>query len=228
MVRKLCIYIDESGTLSKNPKNPPYYVYAGYWCTSSHCTAIESSFAKHLNSFFPSTKQGEKKASSIKNRKKRYLLKGIMERNGDSFHPIFIVEGIKGLEKPLDSKENVQYHKNYLLRRFVETCVQQYRRIYNTKVSEVIVNIDDQSRTELMASDSFPTYLNKYFAGRYMTQNYTESDAIFNVNFRDSNKYRSIQICDILANCKYNHYIHGRDDLFFAISESSAQYLKLP
>lgn len=229
MENDIYINIDESGTLSKNIKNPQCYLYAGYWCLKQHSTSIESGFGRELMRFFPSCANSEKKASSMKNRKKMLLLKGIKKREKERFHPVFVVEDLTRLNKGLTDSEEIQLHKNYLLRRFVEKCLENYRRIYPNKAKRVILNIDDQSKTQLQVMDPFPEYINKVFKNYYRNNKSSfTSDADFLVKYRDSNKYRCIQICDILANCKYNHYVHKRKDIEKVFSRNDIYINKLP
>lgn len=226
--KNMCIWLDEAGTLSKNPKNPPFFIYAGFWCLQKHKEKIISPFSRQLINMFPSCKYGEKKASSMKNRKKQILIKKIEENNHDIFHPIFVVEQLNKLHVPLQDKEDIQSHKNYLMRRFVEICMRQHRKIYNEDPYNVFINIDDQSRTQLHYNDAFPTYINKIFKNQYSNHCYFISNSNFEVSFKDSNKYRGIQICDILANCKYNYYIHDRLDLHKALNKNDIRLKKLP
>lgn len=225
----LYIWIDESGTLSKNPKNPQTYVYAGYWCLEKDRNAIESTFASFLVKMFPGTHNDEKKASSMKNRKKKLLVKKVVDQYPTEFHPVFLREDLKKVEKPLLNKEDIQLHKNYLLRRFVERCVEDCRSVHSTmqRATDVYVNIDDQSRTALQGFDPFPQYLNNYFQQRYV-HNFLQSDANYKVRYMNSSKYRGIQLADVLANCKYNHYIHGRNELHEILPEFGVPVIKLP
>jgi len=226
----LYIWIDESGTLSKNPKNPQTYVYAGYWCLEKDINAIESTFSRHLIHMFPSCQNGEKKASQMKERKKRLLIQYVVSEQNKKFHPVFIPEDLTKLDNGLSTKQGIQLHKNYLLRRFVEESIRDYRQaigIFN-KAKNVVVNIDDQSRTELKGFDPFPLYLSKYFRQAYYSGSWLQSEAKFDVRFQDSNSNRSIQLCDVLANCKYNHYTHGRTELHQIFDEWTAIIKKLP
>lgn len=228
MDNDICIWIDESGTLSKNPKNPQYYIYAGYWCLGKDENKITSDFGQELINFFPGCKNKEKKASSMKNRKKGYLIKYLFSHNPHSFHPVFIVENLMDVKQPLTDNREIQFHKNYLLRRFVELCINRYRIIYAEEASNVYVNIDDQSRTQLLGADPFPIYINRYFKGAYRCNTFLKSNASFKAEFRDSCKYRGIQICDVLANCKYNHYVHDRMELHKVLPHTIASIEKLP
>ena len=213
MSNDISVYIDEAGTLSKNPKNPPYYIYAGYWCLDEHRTQIESSFGRRLVSFFPSCKNKEKKASTMKHRKKMLLMKDIVKNNSKIFHPIFVVEYLKILENPLKDKVSIQLHKHYLLRRFIEKSVREYKSIYGNTLNAITINIDDQSKTKIenLNYKAFP-------------------DANIIVKYRDSNKYRAIQICDILANSKYEHYVHKRNEINKALKNIvlNTDIVKLP
>lgn len=164
----------------------------------------------------------------MKNRKKMLLIKGIKSRNDRIFHPTFIVENLIETSANIDDKVSKQLHKNYLIRRFVEECIRDFRRIYKTKVSKVIINIDDQSQTQLQRFDSFPKYINNYFRSNYATVTYLHSDAVFDTNYKDSAVSRGIQICDILANCKYNHYLHQRNDLERVYPDDDVNIIQLP
>lgn len=232
MSNDISIYIDEAGTLSKNAKNPHYYIYAGYWCLNEHITQIESTFSRKLINFFPSCKKGEKKASTMKNRKKMLLMRDIVENNSKVFHPVFIVENLKNVDNPLNSKGKIQLHKHYLLRRFIEKAVREYKSMYNEALYTVTICIDDQSKTKIenLNYESFPDYLIDYFRGRLKRPSYCKTEANIYVEYKDSNKYRSIQICDILANCKYNHYVHGRKEIDKAFQNivQKKDIIKLP
>lgn len=226
----LYIWIDESGTLSKNLKNPQNYIYAGYWCLEKDRSAIESTFSRHLINMFPSCKSGEKKASAMKERKKRLLIQYVVDEQRAKFHPVFIREDLTKLDNDLSTKETIQLHKNYLLRRFVEESIRDYRQVVGmlTKTKKVVVNIDDQSTTDLQRYDAFPVYLNKYFKRKYYSGSWLQSQAVFDVRFQDSNSKRGIQLCDVLANCKYNHYTHGRNSLHQIFTRQTAVIRKLP
>lgn len=230
MENKIYIWIDESGTLSKNPKNPNKFIYAGYWCLEKDLHKIESGFSKHLCSFFPSCRGNEKKASCMSNRKKKLLVKGLLERNPTTFHPQFVTVNLDDVTSRLDRPYYIQLQKNYLLRRFVEKCVKNYRSIYDVPVKNVSINIDDQTITNISpyGSDNFPKYLQKYFNGSYNSGNFMSSDAKFETSYKDSKKYRSIQICDILANSKYCHYIHKSMILSDLFNKYYSINLKLP
>lgn len=232
MSNDISVYIDEAGTLSKNPKNPPYYIYAGYWCLDEHRTQIESSFGRRLVSFFPSCKNKEKKASTMKHRKKMLLMKDIVKNNSKIFHSIFVVEYLKILENPLKDKVSIQLHKHYLLRRFIEKSVREYKSIYGNTLNAITINIDDQSKTKIenLNYKAFPDYLEDYFKDRLHRQSFCKTDANIIVKYRDSNKYRAIQICDILANSKYEHYVHKRNEINKALKNIvlNTDIVKLP
>lgn len=225
----LYIWIDESGTLSKNRKNPQTYVYAGYWCLEKDRNAIESTFASLLVRMFPGARNNEKKASNMKYRKKKILIQNVVAKHPNEFHPVFLREDLEQINRPLLDKRDIQLHKNYLLRRFVERCVRDFRNVHSTTqpATAVYVNIDDQSKTTLQGFDPFPQYLNKYFKQQY-SYNFLQSDANFEVKYMNSAKYRGIQLADVLANCKYNHYIHGRNELHQVLPKFGVPVVKLP
>ncbi|MEN2326135.1 DUF3800 domain-containing protein [Lacticaseibacillus paracasei] len=224
---QLSIYIDESGTLCKSDASPDYFVYGGFWCTSDQSENISANFGRELIRLFPSCKNGEKKASTMKHRKERILLSEIVSDSEGSFHPVFVSEYLKSLEKPLSTKEEKQLHKNYLLRRFVEKCIVDFRQCGYT--SETInVYIDDQPKTKIISYDDFPNYLSNHLHAQYYSPSYITSNAKISVKFMDSNFDRRIQLCDVLANAKWNHYIHGHNDVEKGLEKADVTRLKLP
>lgn len=77
--------------------------------------------------------------------------------------------------------------------------------------NDISIYIDEAGTLSKNAKN--PHYLIDYFRGRLKRPSYCKTEANIYVEYKDSNKYRSIQICDILANCKYNHYVHGRKEI---------------
>lgn len=105
------------------------------------------------------------------------------------------------------SKQSVQLHKNYLLRRFVETAIQDKRNKCADRFDFVNVCIDDQSKTRLPNYDSLERYLNKSAKHQYSWNKYpTQSKAKFTVSYEDSKYDNGIQLADVLANAKGRYY----------------------
>ena len=160
------------------------------------------------------------------------LMKDIVKNNSKIFHPIFVVEYLKILENPLKDKVSIQLHKHYLLRRFIEKSVREYKSIYGNTLNAITINIDDQSKTKIenLNYKAFPDYLEDYFKDRLHRQSFCKTDANIIVKYRDSNKYRAIQICDILANSKYEHYVHKRNEINKALKNIvlNTDIVKLP
>lgn len=162
----------------------------------------------------------------MKHRKEQILLSKIVSDSKGSFHPVFVSEYLKSLERPLDTKLDKQLHKNYLIRRFVELCIVNFRQ-YGYTSKSINVYIDDQPITKMVSYDDFPKYLQNHLCGNYYSPSYITSTAKVSVKFMDSNSDRRIQLCDVLANAKWNHYTHGRNDVVKGLEKADATKLKL-
>lgn len=201
----LHIFIDDSGQL--NPKYPfsNFFVYAGFWCFEEDVKSI-STFHKVLSrQIFHDTH--EVKASKMSKKIKKQFIKRLLNKFYGSFHPLFESVYVPQLTIDFGDKKAVQLHKNYLIRRLVEKAIKEKRQ-YSPKimVEKVVVSIDNQSQTTIGNYDSLERYINKKMHNEYFSSTYTISGAKFSAAFQDSKASRCIQICDILANSKYEYH----------------------
>lgn len=208
---ELSIYLDDSGQLHPNYYSS-FFVYGGYWCIKGDEQQIANCYARMIRQIYRTKR--EIKASEMKHKQKRKILRRLATNFKDTFHPIFVASNVDDITIDFKNKENVQLHKNYLIRRLVEDVIHQARDLKIGKIEKVSVFIDNQNQTKLTGRDSLSVYMNKKFRpGSYVSDTYTISEAAFECLFLDSKAHRTIQIADLLANCKFNRFENHCVDL---------------
>lgn len=216
---EISIFIDDSGQLHENYYSK-YFIYGGFWCKTDDVPSISRTYALEMKKIYHTLK--EVKSSSMKHKHKRKVLRKLINTHPNSFNPSFVATDVSKLTLEFSNKQAVQLHKNYILRRFIEDVINDLKLRKIEDIDKIHVYIDNQNQTTLIGRDPFPVYLNKKFkAGNYLTQAYTESDIIFEVDFMESSAYRPIQIADLLANCKFNRYENICDDLQLVLDANS-------
>lgn len=227
----IIIYIDDSGQLHPNYPHSSVFVYGGYWTTKEADDEIIKHFGKLKRQIFKSGR--EIKASSMTENIKINIIRRLKNKFKNSFNPIFVSVDVKSLTIDFTSKQTVQLHKNYLIRRFVETAIKNKRYIIKDDSSvNVNIHIDDQSKTSIGNFDSLDRYITKMMRGNYRNVNvWLHSNANFTVKYEDSKASNGIQIADILANSKMDYHIgkFKRNNLkTFMKNKEICSPLKLP
>ncbi|MFT8498324.1 DUF3800 domain-containing protein [Leuconostoc pseudomesenteroides] len=200
----IIIYIDDSGQLHPNYPHSSVFVYGGYWTTKESDSEINKYFGKLKRQIFKSNK--EVKSSNMSESIKIRIIKRLKNKFKDSFNPIFVSVDVKALTIDFKSKQTVQLHKNYLIRRFVETAIAHKRKVMQDESLSVHVHIDDQSKTKIENYDSLDRYISKMMTGRYGYR-WMLSNAQFTVKYEDSKSSNGVQIADVLANSKMDYHI---------------------
>lgn len=223
MTREVMIFIDDSGQLHTN-YHSDYFIYGGYWCFKHDVQHINSSFSRMIKNIYKTNK--EVKTSEMTAKIKKNIVKRVFKQNNTSINPVFIATKVSYLTKlNFNDKQRVQLHKNYILRRLVEDVINDLKHKGINDVNQINIYIDNQSQTNLTSRDSFAIYINKCFTKNgYITHNYTNSNLKFNVKFLDSKSSKSIQLADLLANCKFHRY-HSSTDEFNKVIEQSNKVL---
>lgn len=204
---KIIIYIDDSGQLHPNYPHSDVFVYGGYWTTEEANDEIIKYYGVLKRQIFHTNH--EIKASNMSESVKTQIIKRLKNKFKDEFNPIFVSVDVKSLTIDFSSKQNVQLHKNYLIRRYIEFAVKHKRSILGNNSPTVDVHIDDQSKTKLENYDSIERYINKCMQGKYYSDKHIwmNSTANFTVKYEDSKMSNGIQIADVLANSKMDYHI---------------------
>lgn len=206
MMANLSIFIDDSGQL--HPKYPfsNFFVYAGFWAFSGDVEAIEKKFKMIHRQIFHSQK--ETKASEMSKQIKKQISRRLLNAFPNEFNPIFESVYVPLLDQvDFDNKQAVQLHKNYLILRLVEKAIREKRLKYpDQEINEVDVFVDNQSQTTLRNFDSIERYLNHRMHDEYKYSSFVVSAKPFKATFKDSANTPAIQICDVLANSKYEYH----------------------
>lgn len=225
----LQIFIDDSGQLNPNYKFGSIFTYSGFWCLSDDLARIESFYGVLKKQIFHTKK--EIKASSMKNRVEKQIIRRIISKFPNKFHPIFECVDVTKLDQvDFDSKQAVQIHKNYCVRRLIEVAIRQKRRLYKDfDVDTVQIFIDNQSQTILTNYDSLERYINKSLSNYYFRESSVTSDKKCTVTYKDSKTSNAIQICDVLANSKFRNQNKKFNDFSAMLKDNNIEYpLKLP
>lgn len=226
-MEKIIIYIDDSGQLHPNYPFSDVFVYGGYWTDESSDDAIKKYYGILKRQIFHTNK--EVKASKMTESVKVQIIKRLKNKFKNSFNPIFVSVDVKSLTIDFSSKQNVQLHKNYLIRRYVEQAITHKRSIDKQVSSKVDVHIDDQSKTKLENYDSIERYIIKCMKGSYHsdTHIWMNSTANFSVEYEDSKASNGIQIADVLANSKMDYHI-GKFSKFNLKTVMKQKDIKMP
>lgn len=200
----MVIYIDDSGQLHPNYPHSCIFVYGGFWTTKKADDDINKYFGVLKSQFFHTHR--EIKASSMSESTKTKIIKRLKNKFKNEFNPIFVSVDVKSLTIDFNSKQTVQLHKNYLIRRYVEHAIKNKRKILDNTSSSVNIHIDDQSKTKIENYDSLERYINKNMKGGY-NNTWMHSDALFSVKYEDSKSSNGIQIADVLANSKMDYHM---------------------
>lgn len=207
MGETMAIYIDDTGQLHPNYKKGSVFLYAGFWTPYEKMAEIKRFYGVLRRQIFRTSR--EVKGSQMDEKIKLQIIRRIKNKFPDNFHPIFVAVKVPILTIDFSSKQSVQLHKNYLLRRFVETAIQDKRAKCGDRFDHVHVYIDDQSKTRLHNRDSLERYLNKSAKHMYFWNKYQKTSAAkFTVSYEDSQYDNGIQLADVLANTK-GHYYNG-------------------
>ncbi|TGE66733.1 DUF3800 domain-containing protein [Weissella confusa] len=205
MGETMAIYIDDTGQLHPNYPKGPVFLYAGFWTSFEKMNEIKNFYGVLRYQIFHT--RDEVKGSTMNEKTKLNIIRRIKNKFPDDFHPIFVAVNVPDLSIDFGSKRAVQLHKNYLLRRFVETAIQDKRNKCADRFDFVNVYIDDQSKTRLPNYDSLESYLNKSAKHQYSWNKYpAQSKAKFTVSYEDSQYDNGIQLADVLANAKGRYY----------------------
>lgn len=219
MGEEISIYIDDSGQLHSN-YHSNYFVYGGFWCFSKDEDDISRKYGLMMTNIYRTKK--EVKSSAMSDSKKRKVLRRLFRDHGHQFNPIYVASYIPDVTIDFFNKSAVQLHKNYILRRLVEDVINDLQR-HGVILSKINVYIDNQSQTTVSNRDSFEVYIVKWFrgSGNYLAQSFTQTQAVFHVDFMDSSAFRAMQFADLLANTKFCRYHNGCLDTKNIFSEFS-------
>lgn len=224
----LHIFIDDSGQLNPNYPHSDFFVYGGYWTLSSNLNQVERYYRVLHRQIFGTNL--EIKASDMSIGIKKQITNRMLKKFPEDFNPVFESIYVPQMTIDFESKQAVQLHKNYLIRRLVEKVILEKRKYFpKILVDEVVIIIDNQSQTKLNSYDSLERYLNKSMHNQYFTESYVKSSVPYKARFKDSKISPSIQLCDILANSKYGYH-NGKFPVLksFLNKKGVAAPLKLP
>lgn len=200
------LFLDDSGQLSSSGTHN-YFLYGGIFIENERAYNRFMNIVKQQCRFFGI--QGEIKGSDIKIKHRKKLLKAFSSISG--VHQIFLVEDVRQLTRvDFGHKENIRFHKNYLLKRIVE-------RLYKKELidAETIlhINIDLEMLSEEKYRNQLERDLNDYWKNKSTYLKGLEYGPYipniksqFVVRFLDSRHHRFIQVADLLVNTKYRRY----------------------
>ncbi|PTF68597.1 DUF3800 domain-containing protein [Staphylococcus chromogenes] len=206
------LYIDDSGQLSDNGTHE-YFIYSGIFAENKN---IVNELKRRVNGLANSYKiKGEFKGSQLGGRHRRKLLEIIGDTDGT--HTFFVIEKTKLLTRvDFSDPQKVRYHKNYLIRRLIESIIDQNL----VSDSDILYTyIDNEASNDNNQAGHLNDHLNYYWKTKYRGfyqkhHQYGQFIPYCNVNIKvkylDSKHERMIQLADILANSKYKRFSNKR------------------
>lgn len=200
------LYIDDSGQLSNNGTHE-YFLYG---CLFIENVTVLNELKNKVNAFCKTRHIKEEiKGSKIKGKYRKKLLEILNSVNGAQYY--FVIDKNDLLDRlDFNNPFHVKRHKQYLIRRVIETIFYKHRFLKEDKIH---IKIDNESFNSEAGIENFKKYLNDFWSkpGSFMFhennwQYMPLIESSFTIEYLDSKVDRMIQMADLVANTKYRRF----------------------